>query len=65
MNATKVVDTSAWLLTVPLLSTAGTLDFSTGLLTAVFRQTLGGTPIVNASSIDPDNNITFVPASNT
>ena len=63
MNATKVVDTSAWLLTVPLLPTAGTLDFSGGLLTAVFRATVGGTPIVTASSVDPDNSITFVPAS--
>lgn len=62
MNATKVVDTSAWLLTVPLLPTAGTLDFSTGLLTAVFRSTLGGTPIVTASSVDPNNKIAFVPA---
>lgn len=63
MNATKVVDTSAWLLTVPLLPTAGTLDFSTGVLTAEFRASSGGALIVAASSVDPDNSITFKSAS--
>lgn len=63
MNATKVVDTSAWLLTVPLLPTAGALDFSNGLLTAEFRSALGGALIVAASSVDPDNSITFRAAS--
>ena len=63
MNATKVVDTSAWLLTVPLLPTAGTLDFTNGLLTAEFRSTLGGALIVAASSVDPNNSITFRAAS--
>jgi hypothetical protein len=62
MNATRVLDTSAWLLSVPLLPAAGTLDFSVGLLTAAFTSTLGGLPIVTASSVDPDNRITFVPA---
>lgn len=62
MNATRVVDTSAWLLTVPLLPATGTLDFSVGLLTAAFTSTLGGPPIVTASSVDPDNRISFVPA---
>lgn len=62
MNATRVVDTSAWLLTVPLLPAAGALDFSVGLLTAAFTSALGGLPIVTASSVDPDNRITFVPA---
>jgi hypothetical protein len=62
MNATRVLDTSAWLLTVPLLPAAGALDFSVGLLTAAFTSTLGGPPIVTASSVGPDNRITFVPA---
>jgi hypothetical protein len=54
MNATRVIDTSAWLLTVPLLPAAGSLDFSVGLLTAAFTSTLGGSPIVTPPSIDPE-----------